>query len=128
MQEYNQTHKAERAKYNQEHKTENTKRSRKRRQTIKGYLYDRFSGIKQRCNNPNNPRYSRYGGRGIECRFEDAYDFIIHVTIDLKLDTVEKLKGLEIHRINDGHYEKDGIEFLTKAEHHAKHAAMRKLL
>jgi hypothetical protein len=26
-----------------------------------------LSHIKQRCNNPNNPRYDAYGGRGIKC-------------------------------------------------------------
>lgn len=26
-----------------------------------------FKGIKQRCNNKNNPRYKYYGGRGIKC-------------------------------------------------------------
>lgn len=28
-------------------------------------LYDRWKSMKQRCENPNNERYNRYGGRGI---------------------------------------------------------------
>lgn len=29
-------------------------------------LYRSWCGMKQRCLNPNNPKYSRYGGRGIK--------------------------------------------------------------
>lgn len=38
--------------------------------TTHGYrhtrVYDVFCHMKDRCNNPNNPSYSRYGGRGIK--------------------------------------------------------------
>ena len=48
--------------YNSEKTTE--------RKTTHGYrhtrIYDVFCHMKDRCNNPNNPRYSSYGGRGIK--------------------------------------------------------------
>lgn len=41
-----------------------------RMKTKHGYrhtrIYDVFSHMKDRCNNPNNPSYPRYGGRGIK--------------------------------------------------------------
>ena len=39
-------------------------------------LYHVYHGMKQRCNNPNNPNYKRYGGAGIKVcsEWEDNYD------------------------------------------------------
>lgn len=38
-------------------------------------LYKIWQGIKKRCNSPNDPRYNRYGGRGIKICEEWAEDF-----------------------------------------------------
>jgi hypothetical protein len=38
--------------------------------------YQAYTNAKDRCNNPANPRYPRYGGRGIEFRFASFEEFL----------------------------------------------------
>lgn len=116
--QHRQTHKVEIAKrgkeYRQTHKIKAAEYHQKYQQSLKGYLRHCFGGIKQRCNNPNNPRYKDYGDRGIKCLFETANDFICYIIDVLGFNTIEKLKGLQIDRIeNDGHYEPGNIRFVT---------------
>lgn len=86
--------------------------------TIKGYLGNIYSSMNQRCNNPKDPGYKYYGGRGIELRFT-VDDFRKHA---LEVLAGRDPHGLDIHRTdNDGHYEIGNIEFLTPAKHRAKH-------
>lgn len=40
-------------------------------------MYLTWTGIKQRCNNPNSVHYHRYGGRGITMHPEWAADFVL---------------------------------------------------
>ena len=90
--------------------------------TINGYLRKLHSNIKQRCTNPKVRTYRNYGGRGIECKFESASEFVYYVVCVLKIDP----RGLQIDRIdNDGHYEKGNIQFMTKTEHDLKHRTIR---
>ena len=94
---------------------------------IKGFLHRLFNSINQRCNNPEATGYKYWGGKGIECLFKSFDEFFYCVTVDLGYDSVEKLEGLHIHRIeNNGHYEPDNIEFLTPEEHRAKHRKLAK--
>jgi len=85
--------------------TKNEKQ-RKYRETIGGRLAYRFSNIKNRCRNPYNKDYKRYGGRGIECKFENADEFIEHILNDLQIDRIN----------NNGHYEKGNIRLTTAKE------------
>lgn len=88
------------------------------RKTPRAILYDRYKGIKRRCNDPKCPEFKFYGGRGIECHFETFEEFYDHVEFDLMIDP----HGLQIHRMdNDGHYERGNIEFLTSDEHSIRH-------
>ena len=41
--------------------------------------YNSFACIKARCNNPNNPMYSYYGGRGIKCLYKNFTEFITDI-------------------------------------------------
>lgn len=85
--------------------------------TIKGYLWRVFNNMKQRCTDPRHFNYRRYGGRGIRILFESVEEFIDYVVNDLGYDTYNKIKGLQIDRIdNDGHYEKGNIRFVTAKE------------
>ena len=72
-------------------------------------LYQIWKGLHQRCNNPNNPRYKDYGGRGIKvCKRWD--DFAVF------RDDVSKTfqRGLTIDRINnDGNYEPKNVRWST---------------
>lgn len=38
-------------------------------------FYRIFAGIKNRCNNKNEPAYKNYGGRGIKCLWNNYLDF-----------------------------------------------------
>lgn len=90
--------------------------------TFRGHLYQCFKDMNKRCNKPRRRKYKYWGGRGIRCLFKSFGEFVHYVTHDLGLSTVKDIAGLQIHRPdNDGHYEPGNIEFLTLAEHRARH-------
>lgn len=93
-------------KYQRTHKTEVNKRHRRYHHTIIGHLRNCYHQAKQRCNNPNHPRYKDWGGRGIKCQFKDADDFIEHILNDLEIDRID----------NNGHYERGNIRLTTAKE------------
>ena len=77
-------------------------------------LRARYEMIVQRCDNPNNPSYHNYGGRGVECRFTTAPQFIHYVLTNLPH---ENYKGLDIDRIdNNGHYEPGNLRLARRGE------------
>lgn len=99
--------------YRQTHRKQIAKYDRKYRKTLVGYLRHIFRSIKQRCNNPKQPVYKYYGGRGIKCLFKSSQEFVDYVMNELKIDP----RGLQIDRINNnGHYEKGNIRFVTHSE------------
>ena len=66
-------------------------------------LYAVWNSMKQRCNNPNNKKYPRYGGRGIKVCTEWLCSFDSFREWSVKNGYRE---GLTIDRINnDGNYE-----------------------
>ena len=77
-------------------------------------LYNIWSGLKGRCNNPNDPRYDRYGGRGISvCEewnksFQSFYDWAISngYSEDLTIDRID----------NDGNYEPANCKWSNNKE------------
>lgn len=66
-----------------------------------------FQTAKQRCENPKNAAYARYGGRGIEFRFTDFADFLSSVgrkpSVKHSLDRED----------NNGHYEPGNVRWAT---------------
>lgn len=79
-----------------------------------------FRAIKQRCMNPNNTNYPKYGGRGIEYKLTTYKDLIKYLG--------EKPQGYTLDRINnDGHYELSNLRWATYKEQAANRrpAAMR---
>lgn len=77
-----------------------------------------WKGIKARCYNPQSPEYNRYGGRGIAmCNewFSKSKAFIEWgLANDYQL-------GLSIDRIdNNGNYEPNNCQFLTRSENTLK--------
>ena len=94
--------------------------------TMKGYLHNRWQRMMQRCNNPKDVSFKRYGACGVHCLFTSK-SFFTHVTEDLGYTSVAALKTLHIHRIDNGHYCVGGIEFLTPAAHGAAHRELRGL-
>lgn len=75
-------------------------------------LYGVWEQIKSRCYNPNNPRYIRYGGRGITVcdRWRDSFDNFL-------ADMGGRPKGLTIERVdNDKGYSLDNCIWATCQE------------
>lgn len=89
----------------------------KKQQTIDSYLKRKFYRLRYRCNTPTCPSYKYYGRRGIQVKFKSVKSFVVWVKYILGFDTLDKLKGLEIDRIdNNGHYEPGNIRFVTRTE------------
>ncbi len=73
--------------------------------------YKSWEGMKQRCLNPNNPRFDSYGGRGItiEPKWITFAGFLE--------DMGERPEGLTLDRIdNDGDYCKTNCRWASPAE------------
>lgn len=73
-------------------------------------LYKVWIGMKQRCDNKNNIRYTNYGGRGIKV-CESWYDYSNFYNWAIANGYV---KGLTIDRINNnGDYKPDNCRFIS---------------
>lgn len=82
-----------------------------------------FDGMKQRCNNPNNKNYEKYGGRGIRICTEWLNDPKIFFDWAIKNGYKE---GLSIDRINvNGNYEPDNCRW-TDSETQCLNQRIRK--
>lgn len=107
------THRKASKKWRRMHKIECIKRNKEYRDTIIGYLRNRFLDMKRRCTDSKQECYKNYGGRGIKCLFKSSDEFVNYVIDVLKVDP----RGLTIDRIdNDGNYEKGNIRFVTRIE------------
>jgi hypothetical protein len=81
-------------------------------------LYNIWSSMKKRCNNPNNENYQNYGGRGIKCLYDDFTDFYKDM-YESYIEHCEKFgeKDTTIDRIDvNGNYEKGNIRWATIEE------------
>ena len=73
--------------------------------------YTRWTNMKDRCYNPNNDKYERYGGRGIKVCDEWKNDYVLFQRYITSLKNANK-EGYSIDRIdNDGDYEYGNIRW-----------------
>ena len=89
-------------------------------------LRKRWIAANYRCNNAQSTNYEKYGAKGIKnlFTFQEYFD---HITLDLGYDSVESLRGMDVHRIdNDGNYEIGNIQLLSDANHKEVHVQMRR--
>jgi hypothetical protein len=67
--------------------------------------------MKQRCNNPDNPSYKNYGGRGIRIEWNSFEEFYNDMSGGYEP------KRLQLDRINnDGNYAKDNCRWATRSQ------------
>ncbi len=89
----------------------------------KSRLYTIWSHMKERCSNPNDKKYRRYGGRGIKVcdDWRDNYSAFKSWAIsngyrdDLTIDRID----------NDGNYEPSNCQFITRSENSRKGCLVR---
>ncbi len=68
-----------------------------------------YQNAKDRCNNPKNPGYKHYGGRGIEFRFASFEEFYAELG--------DRPEGMTLDRIdNDGHYAPNNVRWITQRQ------------
>jgi hypothetical protein len=71
--------------------------------------YQVWQNMIQRCRNPKNPAFNRYGGRGIKVLYSSFEHFFAEMG--------DPPPGLTIDRKNnDGHYEPGNCRWATRAE------------
>ena len=79
-------------------------------------LWGTWNSMKQRCYNPNRPKFKNYGSRGIKICDEWLNDFQAFYEYVSKLEHFGE-KGYSLDRINnDGNYEPNNVRWATYKE------------
>lgn len=81
--------------------------------------YTAWKRIQSVCTNPNNPKYDRYGGRGIEVHFTTFEEFL--ACIGRRPSPAHSVDRIN----NDGHYEAGNLRWATNREQANNRGARR---
>jgi len=80
-------------------------------------IYTSWQGMKQRCLNPNHPKYHRYGGRGIDIH----PDWLDIEGFKKWAESSGFKEGMTIDRVdNDGGYNPDNCHWISKEQNSRK--------
>lgn len=80
------------------------------------FLYGIWVGMRQRCFNPSDAKYVRYGARGITVYEPWRHDFKAFAQY-VEAELGERPPGTSLDRINnDGNYEPDNLRWATATE------------
>lgn len=83
---------------------------------IPKWLDRRLTAAKQRCENPTDPEYRNYGGRGIQFKFPSVLEAGLYLTREFGLPD----RSTEMDRIDtNGHYEPGNLRFVSRSENQA---------
>lgn len=86
------------------------------------WLYQRFAAAKDRCENPNNPAWPLYGGRGIRFEFAGPTAGGLHLIAAHGLAA----RTMQIDRIdNNGNYAPGNVRWATRKENYANRRCTR---
>ena len=86
------------------------------RRAIPEWLQKRLTAAKQRCENPKDPGYPMYGGRGITFDFNSVLEAGLHMVENLGLPG----RQMEIDRINTNNgYSPGNLRWATRKENQA---------
>lgn len=78
--------------------------------------YQAYENAKNRCEDPQDPSYKNYGGRGIQFRFASYWEFLSFLGPRPK-GWRGKRPLYSLDRIdNDGHYEPGNVRWATRSQ------------
>ena len=92
---------------------ENTKKRSTTHGMTKTIIHSRWSGMKNRCNNPHDPFWNRYGGRGIKVcdRWQNSFEAFLQ-DMGSTFDPILQLDRID----NDGDYSPENCHWVTCKE------------
>ena len=76
-------------------------------------LYEIWKRMKERCNNPNNPKYSYYGGKGVKVCTEWANSFLNFKNWSDENGYIESNTSID-RRNSNGNYEPSNCRWTTR--------------